>query len=173
MIFKNGKKSRKILEEGGVNITPLMDVLTVLIFFLLQGLEIDSLTIATPKELQLPTSILANESLEEAIKISLGPTELRADDQLILTLHQGHFQRKDLEKDGRTVRELRKFLDQRTQNRKEFFKKVGNIADLPENKVIMLIDKDLPFKLTKYVLHTVTQSGYGDYQFVAVPRFAN
>jgi hypothetical protein len=119
----------------------------------------------TPQGLRLPASTVKSD-LEETVSLSLTQKELRVNNQVLLTLDGGKFNPKDLGKDGRTIRELKKFLDDEYSKRNAVFKEEGAADNLPPGRVIIQSDKELEFAVVKYVLHTAAQAHYNDYEFV-------
>ena len=154
------RKKRRALEmEDNVNITALMDVLTVLLFFLIKSFSVSASTLTPPKGVTLPRSDAQSE-VNEAVKVSLSAFELRADQKVLVKLRNGVLPRSSIGKDGRTIAALDRYL--KTQKKKK--QKVTQGQALP-GKIIIQADQKLKFKTLKYLFHTVSQSGYSDYQF--------
>lgn len=157
------------MDDANVNITALMDVLTVLLFFLIKSLTVNSLSLETTKGIRLPASTVDMQA-EEAIQVSLSDKELRVGANVIMNLKNKSFAESDIGVDGRTLLPLKTFLDKQVQRKYGFYGKDFDLSKLPPNQILIQADKDLPFKLVKYMLHTVAVSGYQDYQFVVVPE---
>ena len=167
MAKKNSKKI--LLPDSNVNITALLDVLTVLLFFLIKSMSVNSLYLEPPEGIRLPASSIKSEA-EESVRVALSNEALSVDGKTIVKLKSAKFMPKDLGKDGRTIIPLKKLLEKQIKKKHSFYKDVGDIENLTTDKVIVQADKNLPFGLIKYLLHTVVVAGYTDYQFVVIPK---
>ncbi|MGE0615227.1 MAG: ExbD/TolR family protein [Bacteriovoracia bacterium] len=159
------KHRRKRHIEGDLNINALMDVLTVLLFFLIQSYTVSTTAITPPKGMRLPASTSMTK-IEESVSVSLSATELRANNQLLLKLHRGQLSPIDLGEDQRTITVLKSFLEKEYRKKNQIYEGAGDLSFLPAASVLVQADKDLPFALVKHVLNTVATVGYKDYQFV-------
>ncbi|MBL7663488.1 MAG: biopolymer transporter ExbD [Bacteriovoracaceae bacterium] len=162
------KKSKKMTSTGtDVNITSLMDVLTVLLFFLIKSATVSSLELTPPKGMKLPTAEMKEEP-KEAIKIALSKDMLVVDEKTMVKLDAGRFPASYLMEDGRTIKPLKEFLVQEYQKKKDFYKDVAdeNVDLLPPPTLLIQADHKLPFGTLKHLLHTAAISGFADYQFV-------
>jgi len=163
------RRKRVDLPAGNVNITSLLDVLTVLLFFLIQSMSVNSMYLDPPKGIRLPASRITADA-EESVRVALSKEALSVDGNVITTLVHGEYQKKDLENDNKTIKALKKILENQLQKKHAFYKDVGDLKNLNPDKVIIQADKQLPFKLVKNMLHTIVVSGYFNYQFVVVPE---
>lgn len=162
------KKSKLMVDNGGeVNITPLMDVLTVLLFFLIMSASVAPISMQTPEGITLPSSELEMVP-KDAIKLSLTPKALILNDKVILELQNGRFPASELEQDARIVRVLQAELTKEYKKTADFFKDVADqdAGLLPTPPLLIQADKNTPFGTLKVILHTAAASGFGDFQFV-------
>src|SRR4051794_2032249 len=159
------RKHRRELMEFTLNVTSLMDVLTVLLFFLVKSYSVSQAALATPQGLRLPAST-ANGELEETVAVALTAKELRVNNNVLVTLTNGRFDAKDLGRDGRTIMPLKKLLDEEYAKRNQLFSAEGTTEGLPPGRVLIQSDKALEFATIKFLLHTAAQSHYNDYEFV-------
>src|SRR4051794_11855286 len=159
------RKHRRELMEFTLNVTSLMDVLTVLLFFLVKSYSVSQAALQIPQGLRLPASTVKGE-LEETVAVALTQKELRVNNQVLITLENGRFPAKELGKDGKTITSLKHMLDDEYARRNAVFAEEGSIDNLPPGRVIIQSDKQLEFALVKYVLHTAALAHYNDYAFV-------
>lgn len=152
--------------QPSLNITPLMDVLTVLLFFMVRLFSVNHTNIVAPDDLRLPASA-SQEQVEEGPTVVLSRGVLILDGQTLMTLKDGRFQSKDIAADQRTLTPLKAALDREYGKRMSIFKGVDPNF-LPPAKIIIQSDKRLPFGVMKHLLHTAAQAHYTDYQFVTV-----
>lgn len=166
-LLRKPRKHREILEFS-LNITSLMDVLTVLLFFLIKSFSVSSDVITTPAGLHLPENS-AKAQIEETVSVAVSPTELRANDKVLLKLEGGTFRAEDIGPD-RTITSLKRFLDEQMAKRNAVLKLNRQLASegggFPPGRIIVQSDRNLVFGTVKYVLHTAAQANYNDYQFI-------
>lgn len=162
MALKKKRPKRHLLEMG-LNITSLIDVLTVLIFFLVKSMTVNSVVITPPVDLVIPKTT-SDTPLEDSVSVALSKQELRMNNELVLKLADGQFDKSVFENDRRTIKALRVLLDKASQDKRQ------PASDLLPTKIIIQADKDLPFHTVQYLLHTAALSGFTDYQFVVAPK---
>lgn len=166
MARRRRKRIRRSGEaEANINITSLMDVLTVLLFFLLKTMSQTASEINTPKDIRLPAG-KSEDVASSAVTVNVSEKELRVNDKLITKLSNKNFYFADFDLDKRTITPLRKVLETEIEKRNSIYQGVGDISFLPEAKVLIQADKSLNFSVIKHVLHTVAIAGYTSYQFV-------
>lgn len=168
--LRRHKKKRHMLEIG-LNITSLIDVLVVLIFFLVKSVTVTSSAVSTPPGIKLP-STNSETKVEESTSVSLSSTQLRVNNEVVLEIHGG-FKPSDLENDKRTVKSLRAALEKERNKKTEVFRKNGDTNFVLPGKILVQADKDIPFDTLKYLLHTTAASGFTDYQFVVTQKSEN
>jgi biopolymer transport protein ExbD len=188
MALKKRRVKRHLLVMG-LNITSLIDVLTVLIFFLVKSMTVTSVVISPPADLKIPKTV-SDTPLEDSVSISISNNELRLNNEFVLKLENGYVEKKLLDSDQRTIKPLKELLE------KEYSKKYQSLENasvskkserLPasniqnqstkneptekfQGKIIIQADKDLPFHSIQFLLHTAAVSGFTDYQFVVAPK---
>jgi biopolymer transport protein ExbD len=164
---KSGRKNN--LPEFNVNITALMDILTVLLFFLVKSFTVSSSTLTPPDDVKLPEAIV-QENAKEAITVSVSVNEVRFNNEVIIRLKNGRYPQAILGSDKRTLLPLFKLLDAEDKKRKEIYKQLANDEFFPSGKILIQADQKLPFRILKFVLHTAAITGYKDYQFLVVSK---
>jgi biopolymer transport protein ExbD len=159
------RRKRREMLQFTLNVTSLMDVLTVLLFFLVKSYSVSQAALQIPQGMRLPASTVKGE-LEETVALALSNKELRFNNQVLLTLENGKFNPKDIGKDGKTITQLKHLLDDEYAKRNTLFSEEGTTDNLPPGRVIIQSDKQLEFAVLKFVLHTAAQAHYNDYEFV-------
>lgn len=163
------KKKKVHLPEMGLNITSLIDVLTVMIFFLIRAMTVTSESVNIPEGVRLPAAV-SDIQVEEASVVSISAKELRLNHDIVTQLQNGRFAPSEIAGDGRTLSRLKSVLEKERQKKKKLFVAKGGADFLPPGKILIQADRGLHFETLKYLLHTASVSGYADYQFVVVPR---
>ncbi len=157
-------RPKRKLQEHELNLTSLMDVLTVLIFFLVQAFTITTKSIQVPKNIRLPVSRVQSVP-RELVSLSISSDEIRGNGALLVSFKNYHFAKNDLASDGRTITHVAEFLKKEFKNSLQTYEDL-KAEDRPTGKLMIEADKDIPFSVLKYIFNTATVSGYADYQFL-------
>ena len=167
---KKNRKKRHMLEFS-LNITSLMDVLTVLLFFLIKSFSVSSQSVNPMEGIRLPSSLVKGE-LQETITLAVSGKGVRTQEKLLVPLIGGHYRDQDIDASSRLLKPLRTYLAEQLNKRNEVYRAAlstsGEKAEMPPGKVLIQSDKDIPFGVLKVVLNTAAESGYSDYQFVVL-----
>jgi biopolymer transport protein ExbD len=150
------RDSRRIKRMGrnkgnikGLNLTPLMDVFTILVFFLLfhaSGSEV----MEAPKQIKLPDSVVETKP-RETVVIMVSPEVVLVQGEAVISTPQL------LEDRVVTVAEVADRLKQLERN----IIGISTKAIVESKEVTILADKTIPFKALKKIMSTCTGSGYG------------
>ena len=140
-----GRNKRKVT---GLMLTPLMDVFTILVFFLLfhsgSGTVLD-----TPKQIKLPESIVETKP-KETVVILVSPEVVMVQGEAVINTPAL------LQDRIRMVGVIAERLKQLERNVIGISTKT--VAESKE--VTILADKTIPFKVLKKIMSTCTASGY-------------
>jgi len=154
--MKRMGRSRKKLT--GLNLTPLMDVFTILVFFLLFHSGSGDI-LETPKQIKLPDSVVETKP-RETVVIMVSP-------EVVLVQGEAVVSTPELFEDKiRTVSEITERLEQLERNIIGISTKT--IAESKE--VTILADKTIPFKVLKKIMSTCTGSGYGRISLAVIQK---
>jgi len=150
-----GRNKRK---TSGLMLTPLMDVFTILVFFLLfhsSGRDV----LETPKQIKLPESIVESKP-RETVVILVSPREVLVQGEAVVSTPALYDDRIG------DVREVTERLQQLDRNIIGISTKT--VAESKE--VTILADKTIPFKVLKKIMTTCTDSGYGKISLAVVQK---
>ena len=150
-----GRNKRKVT---GLNLTPLMDVFTILVFFLLfhsSGGDI----LETPKQIKLPDSVVETKP-RETVVIMVSPEVVVVQGEAVVNTPEL------LDDSVRMVAGITERLEQIERNI------IGiNTKAVAEGKEItVLADKTIPFKVLKKIMSTCTGSGYGRISLAVIQK---
>ena len=150
-----GRNKRKVT---GLNLTPLMDVFTILVFFLLfhsSGGDI----LETPKQIKLPDSVVETKP-RETVVIMVSPEVVVVQGEAVVNTPEL------LDDSVRMVGGITERLEQLERNI------IGiSTKTVAEGKEItILADKTIPFKVLKKIMSTCTGSGYGRISLAVVQK---
>jgi biopolymer transport protein ExbD len=135
--------------SGTLNLVSLMDIFTILVFFLLVNSS-DVETLPNTKDVQLPESI-AEEKAKETVVILIGETDILVQGSPVARIDEV------LATKGNDIPTLREAL--LSQNDRVMRRAAKE--DVASREVTIMGDKDLPYRLLKKVMATCTESDYG------------
>lgn len=144
-IKRMGRNRTKI---GKMNLTSLMDIFTILVFFLLVNTGAVEV-LDTPKEISLPESRVKSKP-RETVVIFISPTEVLVQGKLVALVD-------DILKDKSSV------LDPIAARLAQLKKNVIGISTLAvstSQEVTILADKSVPFIVIKTIMSTCTGEGF-------------
>ena len=132
-----------------LNLVSLMDIFTILVFFLLVNSS-DVETLPNAKNLQLPESI-AEAKAKETVVILIGEEDIIVQGVPVAKVADVLAQR------GNSIPELRQALI--SQNDRVLRRAAHE--DVADREVTIMGDKEIPYRLLKKVMATCTESDYG------------
>ena len=144
----------------GLNLTSLMDVFTILVFFLLANSGSNEV-LSPPKQIQLPSSVVESKP-RETVVIIVGAEQVVVQGEAIIAT------RDLIDSKGGFIPEISKRLTLLGQSVIGISAKT--IADSQE--VTILADKKIPFNALKKVMSTCTLSGYGKISLAVLQKSA-
>ena len=162
------KNSRRMKRMGrskkkkgrGLNLTPLMDVFTILVFFLLfhsYGGDV----MEAPKQIELPDSVVETKP-RETVMIMVSPEMVVVQGEAVMTTSEL------LDDSTGPISEIEEKLEQLQSNIIGISTKT--VAESKE--VTVLADKSIPFKVLKRIMSTCTDSGYGRISLAVIQKTA-
>ena len=152
---KRHERGRKL---GGLNLVSLMDIFTILVFFLLVNSS-DVQTLPNAKDIQLPLSI-AEEKAKETVVILIGEEEILVQGTPIARVDQV------MSLKGNDIPQLRQALMAQSDRvlRREAQDEIAG------REVTIMGDKDIPYRLLRKVMATCTESDYGQISLAVLQK---
>jgi biopolymer transport protein ExbD len=132
-----------------MNLTSLMDVFTILVFFLLVNSATTEI-LETPKQITLPDSVV-EEKPRETVVIFVSPVEVTVQGESVVAVSD------ILAMDRQNIAPIAQRLSELNGNIIGINTKV--VAESQE--VTILADRSVPFSVVKKVMSTCTSQGYG------------
>jgi biopolymer transport protein ExbD len=161
-------KSRRGRKGGGVfdiDITSLLDILTILLVFLLQSYNSSGVVINVPKGIEIPRS--NSETLNSfGINVQVSKSQIWIDDKEIFNVENSN----DIQiydEGGRRIiplyNELVKIKEKIKQSEKlsPQVKSFSGVANL-------VVDKSIKYEYLKRVMHTCASAGFKEFKFVVL-----
>ncbi len=157
-VRRMGRNKRKVT---GLNLTSLMDVFTILVFFLLfhsSGSEV----VEAPKQIKLPDSVVETKP-RETVVIMVSP-------EVVLVQGEAVINTADLLDGSDTVN-----IEPITQRLEQLERNIIGISTktiVASKEVTILADKQIPFSVLKKIMSTCTASGYGRISLAVIQKAA-
>ena len=143
---------------GALNLVSLMDIFTILVFFLLVNSS-DVETLPNTKDLQLPESI-ADEKAKETVVILIGETDIIVQGTPVAKIADV------MNIKGNDIPALREALV--SQNDRVLRRE--SQEDIAGREVTIMGDKEIPYRLLKKVMATCTASDYGQISLAVLQK---
>ena len=141
-----------------LNLVSLMDIFTILVFFLLVNSS-DVETLPNAKDLQLPESI-AEKKAKETVVILIGEVDILVQGTVIAKVADV------MATQGNDIPALRQAL--KSQNDRVLRRAAQD--DIAGREVTIMGDKDIPYRLLKKVMATCTESDYGQISLAVLQK---
>ena len=142
----------------GLNLTSLMDVFTILVFFLLANSS-SSEVLTSPKQIKLPDSVVEAKP-RETVVILVSPEAVMIQGEMVVDTSDL------LTSTNSSIPAITERLSQLERNI------IGiSTREIVESKEItILADKTIPFRVLKKIMSTCTGSGYGRISLAVIQR---
>ena len=132
-----------------MNLTSLMDVFTILVFFLLVN-SASTEVLQTPKQITLPASVV-EEKPRETVVIFVSREQVTIQGEVVVLVAD------ILATEGQNISAIGDRLAEVAQNVIGFKTQVA----AESREVTILVDRTVPFRVVKKVMSTCTSQGYG------------
>jgi len=148
--------------KGGsqLNLVSLMDIFTILVFFLLVNTT-DVEVLPHTKAIKLPESF-SEEQPERAVTIMVTRQAILVQGQQVLTIRQA------LDRQLSNLPALETVLEKHLADDQRHVPTDGR-----RRRVNIMADKDIPYRLLKKIMLTSTLAGYGQVSLAVLHKFSN
>ena len=161
--MKNSRRMKRMARSRkrkgkGLNLTPLMDVFTILVFFLLfhsYGGDV----MEAPKQIELPDSVVEIKP-RETVMIMISPEMVVVQGEKVISTPELLADRIV------TVTEITERLEQLESN----IIGISTKTVVESKEVTVLADKSIPFRVVKRIMSTCTGSGYGRISLAVIQK---
>ena len=141
-----GRNRKKV---SGLNLTSLMDVFTILVFFLLANSGSNEV-LSPPKQIKLPDSVVESKP-RETVVILVNPDAVLVQGEAVIGTSELLASKKE------TVAAITERLGQLQRN----VIGISTKTIVESQEVTILSDKTIPFSVLKKIMSSCTLSGYG------------
>lgn len=169
------KTSRRGSNTDELNITSMMDMMTIILVFLLKAYSTDDISAAGNDDLILPiSSSLKPPKL--AVNVVVSRTSILVDGDPVIQLEevvdeetgQPVIQIPPDAKRGSKIIELFDKLVQKAETAKGLGDRVGGDEFDFKGQVLLQCDRRLPFSVIRDVMYTAGQAQFGEFRFVVI-----
>ncbi|MEM6639810.1 MAG: biopolymer transporter ExbD [Pseudomonadota bacterium] len=144
-----------------LNLVSLMDIFTILVFFLLVN-STESETLERNKAVDIPESI-SQQKPRETVVVTVTPTQVLVQGEAVASVEDVR------QADGATVPALRDALKQQVDR---LIVKAGE-DDLSAREVTIMGDRNIPYRVLKKVMNTCTEADYGQISLAVIQKGAS
>lgn len=144
----------------GLNLTPLMDVFTILVFFLLFH-STGSNVVEAPRQVSLPESTVETKP-KETVVILVSPEVVLVQGEAVIGTPEL------IGTEGEMVAEITERLEQIERN----IIGISTKTIVQSKEVTILADKSIPFSALKRIMSTCTGSGYERISLAVIQKSA-
>lgn len=165
VLAKRAKAKAKDPHEvanASLNLNSMMDMMTVILFFLLFNIGADPLLIKQTDDLRLPVSMSPVPS-EVSLKIIVSRDRIVVDDRVVVNLNEGEIDESDLPgRESRIVPELQRVVEEALETQARISAQLNR-----ENRAIgtMIVDGRTPFSTVTRVMSSAQAGGVADLRF--------
>ncbi|HZJ56377.1 MAG TPA: biopolymer transporter ExbD [Myxococcaceae bacterium] len=163
------RKKRKERDVAGeineLNITAMMDMMTIILVFLLKSYAASAISITQSEEVKPPISS-TRAVPKDTVAVTITPRDIMVGDRVVVQLENGQVPAKLL--DGRMV----KPLDQALRREVDKLKLIAarNPAAPFSKELSVIGDRKIPYDLLLTVLYTAGQAELENYRFVVLQK---
>ena len=171
MMFRKAlaRKKRKEREAAGeireLNITAMMDMMTIILVFLLKSYSASSVAMTSSEEVRPPISS-TRATPRDTVAVTITPKHLLVGDKTVLALEGGAIPASALQ--GRLVLPLDQALKKEVDKLKYIAER--NPAAPFTHELSVLGDRKIPYDLLLTVLYTAGQNELENYRFVVIQK---
>jgi biopolymer transport protein ExbD len=166
-VIRRKLRKHEATEEIGLNIYPMMDMMTILLVFLIMQFASGAAEIVQTQELQLPTSTSDVEAAQ-ALSIVISTSEVVIEGERVIALRNGIVD-PSLKQGGGTGWLITPLFNSLKQHR-DRFKVIAsrNPARPFRGEVRIIADKRTPFRTLGEVIYSLGQAEFGALRFVVL-----
>jgi len=158
-------------EAQFLNITAMLDMMTIILVFLLKSMSASSASVPQSNDLTLAKSVLITEAAQEGVQVIVSKTQITVDDHVVCPIpsdatHGVEAQYKKSGANDLHIVPLANALQVWRDKDKQVRAATGKDASFSE--AIIVLDKDVPYRLLVEVLYTLGQTEYARHHLMVM-----
>jgi biopolymer transport protein ExbD len=167
-------KPRRSEVDADLNINSMMDMMTIILVFLLKSYSTTDVSVAPSDDLVLPFSS-AQKAPEMAVNLIVEKGQLVVDGVPVMSLTTGPDEENpgqnlvvvpEDELQGQLIGKLYDRLREKADSSKNLASQSGNSDHEFKGRILLQVDKDMPFSVLRTVMYTAGQAEFGEFRFV-------
>lgn len=164
------RKAKRRVPEGEaithLNITPMMDMMTILLVFMIKSMAVQTTTLNL-NNITLPSSTTKAPPPEEAVAVVITRDAIMVEGDPIVKVKNG-----DVDASEKTAGsfgiEIAKLKDNLTKQHTRLKKIAASRGDEATNDITIIADKDTPYRLLASVMYTAGQAEFSQYRLIVL-----
>lgn len=162
------KKKRLEEHEYPLNITAMMDMMTIILVYLLKSYSADPTNITPQQDLTMPFST-TRLKVEAAVPLAVSKHSILVNDKEVCRIINGKVDpncKENKDDSQYLIQTLYSALDQERQKQEEIA--AYNPNQQFKGLILVMGDKDTPFRVISEVLYTAGQAQFGNFKFIVL-----
>ncbi|MEN7343400.1 MAG: biopolymer transporter ExbD [Pseudomonadota bacterium] len=152
------RRHGRAAKQPGLNLVSLMDIFTILVFFLLvNSSEVE--TLPNAKDMQLPESV-AEEKSRETVVVMITSENILVQGEVVANVQEV------LDAKGNVIKGLKQAL---VAQNDRILRKAAN-QDIAQREVTIMGDREISYRLLKKVMATCTDADYGQISLAVMQK---
>jgi len=151
-----------------LNITPMMDMMTILLVFLLKQFSVQAASMSMNEGLQLPTSSIEVQRTL-AVNITITQNAVLVEGDGVTTVRAGDVD-PSVKRDGANGYVITPVDDTLTKHANRLKKPAAMGGSPFDGTAMVMVDKSIPYRLLTEVLYSAGQAEFKNYHLVVIKR---
>jgi biopolymer transport protein ExbD len=159
--------SKKRMRPTELNITALLDMFTIILIFLIINYSAVSYELKTSGFLEFPKSYSQKKPVA-ILNVVVDKYNIIVDGVVVAKHNSGVIEAGAVDDGGYRITPLYEAL-LKYSDRMKYIASVNKKIQ-SEGKIILQMDKDIPFSLLRQIMYTAGQAEYNDFKFIAIKK---
>lgn len=155
-------------QQAYLNITPMMDMMTILLVFLLKQFSVEAAAASMAEGLQLPSSTIEQQH-PLAVNITVTQSAILVEGDGVTTVRAGAVD-PSVKRDGANGYYITPLVDVLTKHANRLKKIAALGGSRFDGTAMVMVDKSTPYRLLTEVLYSAGQAEFKNYHLVVIKR---
>ena len=155
-------------QQAYLNITPMMDMMTILLVFLLKQFSVQAASLQMPPEMQLPTSSIEQQR-PLAVNVTITQSAILVEGDGVTTVRNGAVD-PSVKRDGANGYYITPLVDVLTKHANRLKKIAAMGGTAFDGTAMVMVDKNTPYRLLTEVLYSAGQAEFKNYHLVVIRK---
>lgn len=160
--YTKAKRKDKPEDSATLNITSLMDIVSIIVVYLLKSYASDPMMITPIAEQKIPMSVM-DVKIKEGIAIYVSSREMIFNEEQVATLKDGELEPTSVQ--GHVVQELYIKLEEERDKSREIYESRGEEW---VGRIILIGDEAIKFSTIVDIMYTAGRLEFSEYSFCVI-----